>query len=120
MPPARATREGEHESREGAGTQPGTPGSTARQHCAAAKGSTSSGTIRASIPANEHAPVPAKESTAGASSATAILHRRLYVAIVATLAPSMPPITTAAIATGASTQIIAPCATVRSRGSSRK
>ena len=52
---------------------------------------------------------------------TAMLQSRLYVAIVATLAPSMPPMTTAAIATGASTQTIAPCARMRSSGrSSRK
>ena len=50
-----------------------------------------------------------------------MLQSRLYVAIVATLAPSMPPMTTAAIATGASTQTIAPCARMRSSGrSSRK
>ena len=49
-----------------------------------------------------------------------MLHTRLYVAIVGTLAPSIPAITTAAIATGASTQIIAPCATMGFSGSSRK
>ena len=49
-----------------------------------------------------------------------MLQIRLYVAIVATLAPSMPPMTTAAIATGASTQIIAPCATMSFRGRSAR
>ena len=39
-----------------------------------------------------------------------MLQIRLYVAIVVTLAPNIPPITTAAIATGARTQIMAPCA----------
>ena len=81
-----------------------------------ANGITSSGAIRARICAKVHAPVPVKVRITGASRATAMLQRRLYVAIVATLAPSMPPITTAAIATGASTQTIAPCARIPFRG----
>ena len=80
----------------------------------------SSGAIRASICVKEHAPIPASDRTTGATSAITMLHTRLYVAIVGTLAPSIPAITTAAIATGASTQIIAPCATMGLSGSSRK
>lgn len=72
---------------------------TSRQNCAAANGITSSGAMRARICAKVHAPVPVKVRITGASSATAMLQSRLYVAIVATLAPSMPPMTTAAIAT---------------------
>ena len=76
--------------------------------------------MRARICVKVHVPVPVKVRITGASRATAMLHSRLYVAIVATLAPSMPPMTTAAIATGASTQIIAPCATMSFRGRSAR
>ena len=48
----------------------------------------------------------------GAIMAVAMLHIKLYVTIVVTFAPSIPPITTAAIAIGASTHIIAPSAII--------
>ena len=46
-----------------------------------------------------------------------MLQSRLNVVIETMSAPSIPPITTAAIAIGVSTQIIPPCATVGLNGS---
>ena len=87
-----------------------------RHNCAAANGMMSSGAMRARICAKVHSPLPVNDSTTGAATAMAMLHSRLYVAMVATSAPSMPAMTTAAMATGAKIHIMAPCATTVFRG----
>ena len=81
-----------------------------RHNWAQTNGSTSTGPTRERIARNVAWSAPTNESSIGATKAMTILQIRLYVAIVVTLAPNIPPITTAAMATGARTQIMAPCA----------
>ncbi len=76
--------------------------------------------MRERIWAKVQTPVPVKVRIAGAAKATVMLQSRLYVATVTTLAPSMPAMTTAAMATGVRMQIMAHCAMVVSNGSKAK
>jgi hypothetical protein len=70
------------------------------------------GATRPIISAKVQVPLPKVCNIVGATSAVTRLHIRLYVTIEGTFAPSIPPITTAAIAIGAITHIIAPWPTV--------